>query len=211
LTVRAAPRTGDASPLEVRKTRFPFALFLDLSPLSQRSRGYDLFSKQDVSLRTGLTLEADIAEIADQMYLSVDLGGSIESASDRVLGNLTTELNVANVGGGVRLRKEFLSILATHVNVLGGASRIATSFNEGRESSDWVSTLQVGGGISATIPNAKTVKPGLLVEGGYFLSGGTELVMKGTVVEGAIPQQFANLGTLERSGAYVRIAAFLRY
>jgi hypothetical protein len=131
------------------------------------------------------------------MYLSFDLGGSVESASDTVLGNFTTDLNVANVGGGVRLRKEFLSILATHVNVLGGASRIATNFNEGRESTDWVPTAQVGGGISASIPNVKTVKP--------------ELVVKDPVVEGAIPRQSANLGTLERSGAYLRIAAFVRY
>jgi hypothetical protein len=202
---------GDESSLEVRKTRFPFALFLDVSPLSQKSRGYDLFSKQDASVRTGLTLEADIAEISDQMYVSVDLGGSVESASDTVLGNFTTDLNVANVGGGLRLRKEFLSILATHVSVLGGASRIATNFNEGRESTDWVPTAQVGGGISASIPNVRTVKPGLLVEGGYFLSGNTELVMKEPVIEGAISRQSANLGTLERSGAYLRIAAFLRY
>lgn len=204
-----------SSPVETppvpRKTRYPFGLFLDFSPLWQTSRAFDLFSNRDLSLRTGLTIEADLLEVDEGTYLSVDLNGSFENASDVVLGNFDTELSVANIAGGLRLRKEFWSVVGAHVIALGGASHIETRFDEGRESDAWVPTAQLGAGLSGMLPNSKRVQPGLLVEGGYFLSGSTDLTLKSSVIDGALAQQTTALGSVERSGPYLRFSIFARY
>jgi hypothetical protein len=198
-------------PSEPPKTRYPFALFLDISPLWQTSRAYDLFSKHDVSIRTGLTAEADLFELAKQTWLSVDLGGSFENASDTVLGSLETEFNTVNLAAGLRLRRDFWPVFGAHVVALGGASRVQTSFDEGNESKQWVPTAQLGAGVTGMLPGATKVRPGLLVEGGYFLSGAADLTLKSAVVEDSLTRETTNLGTLERSGAYLRFSVFARY
>ena len=59
---------------------------------------------------------------------------------------------------------------------------------------------QLGGGFQL----------GALVEGGYLLASAVDLNMAAADSE-RIPSEIATLGELERSGPYLRIAAFLRF
>lgn len=205
----AAPDPSAQTP---PKTHYPVALFLDISPLWQTSRGYDLFSSNDVSTRAGLTAEVDLVEVSEKAFLSVDLGGSVENASDTVLGGeLQADLSVASAAAGLRLRQEFCPVFGAHVAALGGASRVRTSFNHGTETKQWLPTAQLGAGVTAMLPGTAKVRPGLLAEGGYFLSESTDLTLKSAADEGTLTRVNTDLGTLSRSGPYLRFSIFARY
>jgi len=200
-----------AVPQGPPKTRFPFGLFLDISPLWLRSRGYDLFSKNDISTRIGLTMEADVLELPKKTYLSVDVNGSIENASDKVMGGLSTELSAMNLGAGARIRRDWHPLFSTHAIALGGVSRLKTTLGSGDANIHWLPAIQIGAGISSSLPGDAKVRPGVLVEGGYYLSGSADLRLTSSNVDNAIAQQSASLGSLNRSGAYLRFAIFARY
>jgi hypothetical protein len=160
----------------------------------------------------GLSAEVDLVEIAEKTFLSVDLGGSYENASDTILSDsLKSELTVASAATGLRLRKDWCKVFGTHVAALGGASRITTNFDDGIASKHWVPTAQLGAGVTAMLPGATKVRPGLLVEGGYFLSGSADLTLKSAVGDAALAHLNTSLGTLERSGPYLRFAIFTRF
>lgn len=200
-----------APPAPPPKTEYPVALFLDLGPLWQTSRGYDLFSSNDLLPRVGLTGELDLVKLERYSTLSLDASWSTESAQDMVLGTLSTELSTVNLAGGVRVRRELLPFLAVHGAIMGGASRVKTTLGSEAPSSKWMPSAQLGLGVSGSLVGDMVLKPGVLVEGGYYLSGSKSLEFGGTTPDDGISRVGTQLGTLERSGPYLRFALFARY
>jgi hypothetical protein len=195
-----------------RKTRYPLALFIDVSPVWQTSRGYDLFADNDLSTRYGVTAEVDLIEFGRQTILSVDANGFGETASDNVLsGQLKTEYSAWSSELGFRLRKEFWQVFSVHAIAMGGTSRITTKFDDGVATSCWVPVGHLGGGVSASLPGPMVIRPGLLLEGGYFVSGSADLKLKQDAGNGTLRQMEATLGDLSRSGPYVRVSVFARF
>jgi hypothetical protein len=210
--VIAAPLAApEPPPPVVLKTRFPFGIFLDVSPLWQRSRGFDLFSDSDISPRVGVTVEMDVLELARDTHLSLDLSGALEQASDTVLGDLETRFSSLQLLTGGRLRKVWHPLFDTHLGVLGGVARTSTRIGLEGSSFDWIPMAQFGAGFSALMPGNFRTRPGLLFEGGYVLSKDIDLPLATVQSGDSIDHRTANLGTLERSGPYLRFSAFLRY
>jgi hypothetical protein len=207
-----APLAAAAPPPPVvPKTRFPFGLFFDVSPLWQRSRGFDLFSRRDLSPRVGLTAEMDVVEIDRDTQFSLDLSAAMEQASDTVLGSLETRFTSHHVLFGGRLRRAWHPLFDTHLTVLGGVDRTSTKIGFGGASVDWLPMAQLGAGLSGMMPGQYRTRPGMLIEGGYVLSKKVDLPLSSAEVDAAIERSTANLGTLNRSGPYLRVSIFLRY
>ncbi|MGC4069802.1 MAG: hypothetical protein QM784_35120 [Polyangiaceae bacterium] len=218
LVPQAEPRVIPAplaapEPLQpvVAKTHFPYGFFFDVSPLWQRSRGFDLFSSRDISPRIGVTLEADIFDIASDIQLSLDVSAAMEQASDTILGNLETRFTSNHVLVGGRLRKSWHPLFDTHLSILGGVDRASTRIGFDDTSVDWLPMAQFGAGLSVMMPGRHRVRPGFLFEGGYVLSKKIDLPLASTQTEDSIEHSTASLGTLDRSGPYLRFSLFLRY
>jgi hypothetical protein len=186
---------------------------LDIAPHFVASRGYDLFDRNNVATKVGLTAEADFWEPWKNVHLSADLAGAAMSQDDSVLGSLHTRLKTRTLEGGLRLRKDWLPFFATHLGVSLGATQVVTSFNDGPDTKEWVPSTRFGAGASTELSvNSKAIlHPGLLFEAGYSLAGSTLLYLKEAAPADGIARSSAQLGSLELSGPYLRFALFARF
>jgi hypothetical protein len=188
-------------------------------PVWQKNAGFDLFSTNDIAPRVGLLADLDLVHVTTKTPLSIELGWTTESYKDSVLAShLTTELVAHNFHGGLKLRHQILSFLAPHLHAGAGASWLrarydfsGASVSRAFESHEWVAFGMVGGGVTATIPTGAVVQPGLVVEGGYLISGAMPLRLEPKPNDQAIATTGATLGELGRSGPYLRFGVFLRY
>lgn len=206
------------SPPSPPKTRYPFGLSFDLMPVWQTSKGFDLFSSNDLSTRIGLTLDVEVAEVAASTWLAIEGGWSTESQGDpNFFGPFATDFVAQNFHGGVRLKHQVLHFLAPHVRLGAGATSMRNRFSTETavfgdfESHQWLAFGMIGGGVTAAIPTQALVQPGLLIEGGYLLSGSMPLRLEPTADENRMATSGATLGVLERSGPYLRFGLFIRY
>lgn len=199
------------------KTKFPIGLELNFMPVWQTGAGYDLFSRNDISTRIGLAADVELLDIADRTPLAVEAGWSTESQSESSLdGALDAEMTAHNLHGGLKVRHELFSFLSPHLHVAAGATRLKTEFStfgagatRDFESHEWLAFGFAGAGVTASIPAPLVVRPGLSLEGGYLVSQSMPLRLEPTWQ--GLATSGASLGTLERSGPYLRIGIFLRY
>ncbi len=188
-------------------------------PVWQTSRGYDLFSTNDISTRVGLSLDLDLVDVVEKTPLSVEAGWSTEARSETALGGqFLTELSAQNLHGGLKLRHQLLSFLAPHVRLAGGATSLSAKYTVTGgtaggefESQKWLAFASVGAGVTATLPAPLVVRPGLTIEGGYLVSESMPLRLEPNSGAQSLATSGAALGTLERSGPYLRFGIFIRY
>ena len=215
----AATSNEPIAPSSPPKTRYPIGLEFDVMPVWQKSSGFDLFSSNDIATRVGLSLDFDLFDVLDKTPLSLEIGWATESQSDSLFsGTWDTKLSANHLHGGIKLRYQVLSVLAPHLHLAGGASILRANYsvtdaNGTREfeSKDTVGFGMLGAGVTATIPTQAAVQPGLVVEGGYLISGSMALRLEPKPDSQALGTTGASLGTLERSGPYLRFGLFIRY
>lgn len=186
-------------------------------PVWQTGHGYDLFSKNDISTRIGLAADVELLDVVDRTPLAIEVGWSTESQSESSLGGaLDADMTAQNLHGGLKVRHELFPFLSPHVHMAAGATRLKTEFSStgagvtrNFESHEWLAFGFVGAGVTASIPAPLVVRPGLSLEGGYLFSQSMPLRLEPTWQ--GLATSGATLGTLERSGPYLRIGLFLRY
>jgi len=207
-----------AEPPRPPKVNYPIGLELNIMPVWQTSAGYDLFSSNDISTRVGVAADVDLFDVADKTPLSVEAGWSTESQTQLSLASqLEAKMAANNVHGGLKLRYQLLPFLAPHLHMAVGATSLKATYaikggtNQQFESQEWLAFGFVGAGVTATIPAPLVVRPGVTLEGGYLVSESMPLRFEPGNSGQLIPASGANLGTLARSGPYMRIGLFLRY
>jgi hypothetical protein len=204
-------------------------LYLSVASVWNKDPGYDLFSKDDVGQRIGLQADFDVLDLTDSLTLALEAGIAGESDSDG-----RTPIGLANEGslssthlfGGVVGRVNVLSFLDLHARATGGASFTELEFQPDTSnlSEDVVSpVVGVGGGFSLhTEPRRldsqrkrfNSIAFGARFEGGYVMSPKVEMAFADQQVD--IPEQRlrvqgAALGSLDRTGAYFDVAAFVNF
>lgn len=215
----AAEQSEPPPPAGPPKTHYPFGLEFDVMPVWQTNKGFDLFSNNDVSTRIGLSLNAELGELAPKTPLLVELGWSTESqASKTLFGQFATELSAHNFHTGLKLMHRVLPFLAPHLRLAGGATWLRADYSVASsttsrefENHEWLAFGMLGAGVTATVPTQVAVQPGLVVEGGYLLSSSMTLRLSPKENQNALVTSGATLGTLERSGPYLRFGIFIRY
>lgn len=204
-------------------------LYLSVASVWNKDPGYDLFSKDDVGQRIGLQADFDVLDLTDSLTLALEAGIAGESDSDG-----RTPIGLANEGslssthlfGGVVGRVNVLSFLDLHARATGGASFTELEFQPDTSnlSEDVVSpVVGLGGGFSLfTEPRRldsqrrrfNSIAFGARFEGGYVMSSKIEMAFADQQVD--IPEQRlrvqgATLGSLDRTGAYFDVAAFVNF
>jgi hypothetical protein len=219
IAVEATEPPEPPEPPRPPKTHYPIGLELNFMPVWLTGAGYDLFSTNNVSTRIGLAADLELVDIAAKTPLSIEAGWSTESQSASSLGGeLDAQMVAHNLHGGLKLQHRVLSFLAPHVRAAAGATSLGVDFSTlgtygSREfsSHDWLAFGSVGAGVTATIPARFVLRPGLSVEGGYLFSGSMPLRLEPQSDAQSITTSGAALGTLKRSGPYLRIGIFVRY
>jgi hypothetical protein len=218
----AAPASADgarqASPAP-SKTVFPWGLEFDVMPVLQRSKGFDLFGTDDVSTRVGLVVERDLFNVARKTPLSVELGWNMDTQTESELfPGFRAELLASSVYAGAAARHQLLSFLAPHVHLGLGESWLRATFTANGtagsrefESKKWATFGFLGAGVTVTLPTQIPLQFGLLAEGGYLVSASMPLRLEPKTEAQQLASSGATLGSLDRSGPYLRFGVFARY
>jgi hypothetical protein len=223
-----ASPVADSPPEKPRgpiTSRFNFAVNID--NVWYTGKSFDFFSDRNNATSPGVSI--GYAVIFDEpLSIVPEIGWSTnkESASNLFGGAITkTELASQTGYASLSLRLGILSFLETHARVAGGLSFLdatvqttgATGELEAKESSPFGS---IGGGFTLHTPAGlletrsggfRSVVAGITVEGGYVMGGSVDLNPTPTGEPGRIATTQMPLGTLERSGPYVRTALSVRF
>ncbi|HMA97752.1 MAG TPA: hypothetical protein VKP30_33935 [Polyangiaceae bacterium] len=201
-----------------QKTRFPFRIQVEFMPVWQLSKGFDFFSDQDISRRVGLAAGYDLLELTPKTAVSVDLGWSTESLRDEALfQGFETFFRAHNLQAGVSVRHHLSRYFAPYAAVSLGASAMKvkfTSTDSSREreyeTTQWAPFGTLGLGVATMLP-IELLMLGASAEGGYLISGSMPLRLEPELEGQRLTTKGASLGTLGRSGPYLRFAIFCRF
>jgi hypothetical protein len=227
----APPPPRPKGPVESR-----FNVGINLDALWYTGRSYDPFSKNNVAQNTGLSLGYAVL-LSGPLSIVPEIGFGLDSQSSSSLygGAIqSTELDTKRFYGGVSVRYALLSFLEPHGRLAGGASLMNVTVAPG--SGDLTTPppsfapsltdtkvspfASLGAGFTLHTPNAaletqsgalRSLVLGLTIEGGYVLAKSVELTPVPEHPPGRIPTTDATLGTLERSGPYVRASVVARF
>jgi len=208
-------------PIESR-----FNVRLDLDVVWNKSSSFDIVSDRDTSVFPGIAIGYAVLR-AERLALIPELGfAGNHSDGSAVFGGAvsSTSLTTLNPYAGLSARWAVLSVLDLAARISGGASFVSfdmdTADGEPRLSDDHVAPFfTAGGGFtlrswdSAFETNSGTLRSlvmGLGVEGGYLFAGSVDLTP--TASTGArIRTEYMSLGTLERSGPYLKTSLTARF
>ena len=224
----APTATADSVP---RTYEHRVSITLDLANVLWRtSRGYDLFSTNNVAWRIGVGVGYDFWRLPDRFVAAVEIGAMFEPEKDtnndsKLLGGaISGTLSASTFLAGGSLRWGVLPWLAPYGRVQVLASRynvdIRTSPTDANSTSvgadwsyhRWVGGGALGAGLMLNLPPATPVNAGLLFEGGYWLQHSVDLVLeRSDAPSGSISIAGAKLGSLDNSGPYLRVAGLVRF
>jgi len=190
-------------------------------------RGFDLFSGNDVASSVGASIGYAVWTDGP-VSLVPELGASVDSqGSDGLFGGTLsrTNLDVTNLYGGGSLRYALLPVLEPEVRLAVGASRLKASVDTSTGetlSTDalWAAFGSLGAGLTLrTRPGAletqsgslRSLAFGITAEGGYLLGQSVDLTPVPEHTSGRVHTENMSLGSLGRSGPYVRVAAGVRF
>lgn len=226
-----APPADSASTQPMAPLSALINLHLFVMNVWNKDPGYDLFSRDDVGQRVGLTAEVDLLHLTTDTILSVEagVGGEAESNGNTpaaLAGNST--LGATHVLAGVGLRHAVLSWLALQLRAHGGLSFTELKLTSNGSDKDLTSETKnpygaLGAGLLfQTEPRRldpqrtsfNSVAFGVRCEGGYLMSPSIALAFPSQSVD--LPEQRvrsigAPLGSLDRSGPYLEVSGFLRF
>lgn len=210
----AEQRHGDAGAA--------FALGISINYPWYTDPGYDVFSSDDVPSAYGLWAAYDVLTLRTDAFAALELGWDTEHAESSVLGGaLTSDLEAHAVHAAVQVRYVPWDFLQPHLRLAGGVNYVAmtlrTSSPSERFTDDAVTPFgSLGLGFTLRTPtrlfedqrgNLASLSVGVMVEGGYTLSAPIDFKLDGP---GPGKRDIAltepNLGTLDRSGPYIRVS-----
>ena len=201
--------------------KFPFALYLNVEPQWNTDVGYDLFDDDDVGTEVGLGVSYEVVEFAPDVALVAELAWGMTSQDQAQLfgGAFTaTDLELHRFSAAVGAHYRIVPWVGPHARIAGGVSLFDASF-DGRESdarfedSGMSPFVRFGAGVSAEQSIGEHIALGVLFEGGYTLArrAALELEPRGDSDDDRIDTDYADLGTLSLSGAYLRIGGLVRF
>jgi hypothetical protein len=211
----------DAEPVGPR--RFNLAGHVD--SLWHTAKSYDLFSSNDILTTFGASI--GYAVLMDGPWSVVpELGFSIGSATSD--GNpssvfRSSELTSNRFYGGVQARYLLLPFLEPYARLAGGAERNEATLTQvtgetlnGSATSPFAS-LGAGFSVHSVLPKTLSRTSrfpafvfGVNVEGGYTVARSMSLALTPDGSSPRIPTQDTSLGSLDRSGPYVRVGLDVR-
>ncbi len=229
-TAAVAAPTAPDTPLPPRRTgpiESRFSLALNADDVWYTAKSFDLFSTNDVGGTLGgsvgyavwmkgpLSLSPELGVGADSQSASGLFGGAISS----------TKLQTVSYYTGATLRYALLSFLEPEARIALGLSTIKAdiypSSGPGKLEEKSLSPFgSLGAGVTFRSPPAalgtrsgslESLVIGLTVEGGYVLGGSVDLSPTPSPAMGRIATQDARLGSLDRSGPYVRVGLGARF
>jgi hypothetical protein len=182
---------------------------------------YDLFATDNVTPRFGLWLGHDLLSLRADVILAAEIGWGYENENKSAFGGedaLDTKLRTHTFDGGVRVRWVPIDFLQPHVRVAGGLGwvRANLAIDNGRvgsESDELLPFVSAGLGFLLRTPtrafenrrgDLASLSLGIMVEGGYTQAAGLDVSFRAKRDERAIDLVEPDLGTLERSGPYLR-------
>jgi hypothetical protein len=202
-------------------------MYLNFDSVWHSDKGVHLFSRDDVSLRTGLSASLDVYTIAPSIRLAPELGWGYENLEDGVMlpEYSTAQLTAHHLSLSVRANYEAIGWIEPGLRLGGGASISsialrAASTSDRYEQDDISPFFLAGAALLLRTPDSffsrrkggvASFAAGVLAEGGYLLSPSLDVAPEPTSDPGRIPSSVAALGELGRSGPYLRISAFLRF
>ena len=216
------PVAAGAPPIE---GRFNVDFGVDSTWYTQK--GFDLFSDSDVA--HSLAVDVGYAVYASGPISVVpELGFSTNSQSSGALfgGAITsTSLDTNAFHAGASVRYALLSFLEPEARVTGGFSLVHAKLNPSGgpselESNSTIPFVTLGGGITVHTPTGtfetkqsalRRLVLGVTVEGGAVLASSMELTPTPTQPSGRITTVDQSLGSLGRSGPFVRVVLGLRF
>ncbi|MBN1607086.1 MAG: hypothetical protein JW940_10670 [Polyangiaceae bacterium] len=229
-TATAAPAAANASEPATRSefvppapwpapAEFPFAVYLVIEPQWNTDAGYDLFDDDDVGTEVGLGASYDAVELLPDVALVAELAWGMTSQDEGQLfgGAFTaTDLELHRFSAAVGAHYRVLPWVGPHARIAGGLSLLSASFDgslndEQFEDSRVSPFLRLGAGVSGEHSLGTHIAAGVLFEGGYTLAKGVALKLEPRGDNDGIATDYAHLGKLSLSGAYLRIAALLRF
>jgi len=184
--------------------------------------GYDVFSSDNVPEAYGLWAAYDVSAIRTDTIAALELGWDTEHTASNVLGGtISSELQSNAVHAALQLRYVPVDFLQPHLRLAAGVSFVAmalrTSSPSERFTDDAVSPFgSLGLGLTLRTPtrmfedkhgNLASLSVGVMVEGGYTLAAPLDYKLDGP---GPGKRDIAltepSLGTLDRSGPYIRVS-----
>lgn len=191
---------------------------------------FDYFSTEDLFKQGGFVAAVDLLTLGGAGTLAVDLEALFGETDDEgPLPNfIGAELFQANVGAGLSFRYAVLSWLAPHVRVGGGVDFTESSFDgpsfDAFESDSAGGYAKLGAGLTFLTPARRlsstrsyfnSIGFSVVAEGGYQTASDLEFSIPAVAADDEGGRNIAvaatPLGTLSRSGAYVRLSALARF
>ncbi len=191
--------------------------------------GYDVFDDDDVGTNPGISVEFDMFDLSPSSTLAVQLAFSTGGVAEGSLGAEVFDqasLQAEHYALGLVPRYSILPWLEAHARIQGGVSDIYTEFDmfDGAMDQNDLSPFGAAGAGLAILSTPKRTHDtrkyfnslafGGMVEGGYRLASSVSYAFDDASVdppEQRIRVQGADLGTLDRSGPYVRLGVFVRF
>lgn len=212
-------RPTDEDPVVHGDAGAPFALALSLEQLWYLDESYDLFGKNDVAPRFGAWASYDLLSLRPTVILAGEVGWGYESEDEYAFDNqLDTKLRTHTFDGGVRVRWVPIDFLQPHIRVAGGIGWVRADLSIATGSVDSKSDellpfVSAGLGFLLRTPTRSfenrrgmlaSLSLGLMFEGGYTQAGGLDVSFHAARDKRAVDLTEPALGTLERSGPYLR-------
>lgn len=212
---------ADRGPIESR-----FDVRLDLDTVWNTSGSFDIVSDRDTSVYPGIAI--GYAVLRSQSFAlvpEIGFSGNHTTGSALFGGAVSsTSLTTLNPYVGLGARWALLPLLDLAARVSGGASVIGFDMDVGSDdtklSDDHVAPfLTAGGGFTLrTFDGAfetksgafRSLVAGLGMEAGYVFAGSVDLT-PATPGDGRIRTQYLSLGTLKRSGPYLKTSLTARF
>jgi hypothetical protein len=204
-----------------------FNIGINIDSIWYTGKSFDFFSDHNNVTTPGVSVGyAVVFDAPLSIVPEIGWSTSKASASNLYGGAFSqTELTTQTGYAGLSLRFGILSFLETHARVAGGVSFLdataqtagATGQLEDKGASPFGS---LGGGLTVHTPAGsletqsgalRSVVAGITVEGGYVMGGSVDLTPTPTGEPGRIATTYLPIGTLERSGPYIRTALTVRF
>ena len=219
---RASEVTGPAKTFGYR-----FIATVDVANVLWRSgRGNDLFSDKQASWRLGIGIGYDLLELPEHLVLALEAGylgepahgdtlnpiaGSLRGSLSTSTGLLATSLRWAVTPWMAPYAR--LGLLASRVSMDIDADSNANvnSASESWSHHKWTEGALLGAGLMMNLLPQARVNFGLLLEGGLWLQRDVAMELTRDLPSGAIATSGAQIGTLENTGPYFRLAGVLRF
>ena len=223
----ASADAGAAAPVDYGPIESRFNVRIDIDTVWNKSSSFDLISDRDTSVLPGISIGYAVLR-SERLSLVPELGvNGNDRTGSAVFGGAVerTDLSAWNPYAGVSVRFAALSVLDVSARVSGGASILSFEMtpvdSSPKLSDDHVAPfMTLGGGFTLHTWEAafqtgagalRSLVAGIGLEAGYLLAGSVDLTPAPSGSVGRIRSDYSSIGTLERSGPYLKTSFSARF